>query len=123
MNSRLLWKNNRSWCADCNCSNSSAFLTLLWYFACLKHRLQSRVVTLAWSDLSLYHTVIQTGGSRISVAASRMKFFVTTVNGWESLTVATKKLILVTTGVLDPPLLQIEMSKSNKTHKKERGIY
>ena len=78
---------------------------------------------MAWSDLSLYHTVIQTGGSRISVAASRMKFFVTTVNGWESLTVVTKKLILVATGVLDPPLLQIEMSKSNKTHKKERGIY
>ena len=43
--------------------------------------------------------------------ASWMKFFVTTVSGWESLAIVTKKTILVPTGVLDLPLLEIEMSK------------
>ena len=43
--------------------------------------------------------------------ASWMKFFVTTVSGWESLAIVTKKSILVPTGVLDLPLLEIEMSK------------
>ena len=46
--------------------------------------------------------------SRTSVA-SRMKFFVTTVSDWESLAAVTKKSVLVPGGVLDPPLLEIEM--------------
>ena len=38
----------------------------------------------------------------------------TTVNGKDSLAVVTKKSILVHTGLLDPPLLKIEMRKLNK---------
>ena len=40
-----------------------------------------------------------------------MKLFVATGRGWKPLAVATKKSILVSTGVLDLPLLEIEMSK------------
>ena len=45
-----------------------------------------------------------------------MKFFVATGKGWESLAVVTKMSILVPTGVLDPPLVEIEMSKLNEHH-------
>ena len=37
--------------------------------------------------------------------------------------VVTKKSILVPTGVLDPPLLKIEMSKLNKYHISGREFY
>ena len=43
-----------------------------------------------------------------------MKFFTTTVSGWGSLAVVTEKSVLVPTHVLDPPQLEIEMSKLNK---------
>ena len=55
--------------------------------------------------------------------ASWMKFFVTTVSGWESLAIVTKKSILVPTGVLDLPLLEIEMSKLNKHRVSGREFY
>ena len=45
-----------------------------------------------------------------------MKFLEATVKGWESLTVVTKMSILIPTGVLDPSLLEIEMSKLNEHH-------
>ena len=60
--------------------------------------------------------------SRTSVA-SRMKFFVTTVSDWESLAAVTKKSVLVPGGVLDPPLLEIEMGKLKKHHINEREFY
>ena len=40
-----------------------------------------------------------------------MKFFVTTVSGWEPLAVISKMSILIPTGVLEPPLVEIEISK------------
>ena len=43
-----------------------------------------------------------------------MKFFVTTLSGWESLAVLTKKSILILAGVVDLPLLETEMSTFNK---------
>ena len=52
-----------------------------------------------------------------------MKFFETTVSGWESLAVVTKKSILVPTGVQDSPLLEIEISKLNKHHTSGREFY
>ena len=52
-----------------------------------------------------------------------MKFFVTTVSGWESLAIVTKKSILVPTGVLDLPLLEIEMSKLKKHRVSGREFY
>ena len=45
-----------------------------------------------------------------------MKFFGATVNGWELLDVVTKRSVSVPGGVLDPPLLEIEMTKLNKHH-------
>ena len=45
--------------------------------------------------------------------ASRTKFYVATINGWESLIVETKISILVALGVLDSPLCEIKMSKLN----------
>ena len=54
---------------------------------------------------------------------SRTKFFVTTVNSWESLIVDTKIPILVTLGVLDSPLCEIKMSKLNKQHISETSYY
>ena len=61
-------------------------------------------------------------GCRTS-AASRIKFFVRTVSSWESLAVVTKKDNSVPTGVLDPPLFEIEMGKLNKHHISEREFY
>ena len=52
-----------------------------------------------------------------------MKFYVTTVNGWESLAVVTKKSILVLAGVLDLLLLEIEMSKLNQHHTRGTEFY
>ena len=52
-----------------------------------------------------------------------MKLFVTTVSGWNVLPVVIKKSTLVSTGVLDPPLLEIEMSKLNKHHINGRELY
>ena len=46
------------------------------------------------------------GRFRTSVV-SRMKFFVTNVSSWESLTVVTKKSVLVPKGVLDLALLEV----------------
>ena len=40
----------------------------------------------------------------------------TAVDSWESLVVDTKISNLVTLGVLDLPLCEIKMSKSNKQH-------
>ena len=40
-------------------------------------------------------------------AVSRMKFFVTNVSSWESLTVVTKKSVLVPKGVLDLALVEV----------------
>ena len=55
--------------------------------------------------------------------ASETKFFMTTINGWESLVVDTKISILVVLGVLDSPLCEIKMSKLNKQHISETGYY
>ena len=55
--------------------------------------------------------------------ASWMKFFVTTISGWESLAIVTKKSVLVPTGVLDLPLLDIEMSKLNEHRISGRKFY
>ena len=55
--------------------------------------------------------------------ASWMKFFVTTISGWESLAIVTKKSVLVPTGVLDLPLLDIEMSKLNEHRISGRKYY
>ena len=52
-----------------------------------------------------------------------MKFFGATVNGWELLDVVTKRSVSVPGGVLDPPLLEIEMSKLNKHHFSAREFY
>ena len=89
---------------------------LLCYFGQLKHR-GCKNTALDWLNVS--HTDL---GSRTSVA-SRTKFFVTTASGWEPLAVVTKKSILVPTGVLDQPLLELEMSKLNKHRMKGREIY
>ena len=77
--------------------------------------MQSLMGTLARTDLTSIYCNLDRGGSMTS-AASRMKFFVTIVSGWESVAVVTKKLILVPTGVLDAPLLEIAISKLNKHH-------
>ena len=61
-------------------------------------------------------------GSSISVA-SKMKFVVTTFKGWKWLAVATEKSILVPTDVLDPPLLETGMNKSNKYRMSGREFY
>ena len=55
--------------------------------------------------------------------ASRTKFFVATVNGWESLFVDSKISILVTLGVPDSPLYEIKMSKLNKQHISQTEYY
>ena len=47
----------------------------------------------------------------------------TTVSGWESLAINTKKPILVPKGFLDQPLLEIETSKLNKHHISRREFY
>ena len=43
------------------------------------------------------------GGSR-ATATSKMESFVITVNGFQSLTIITKRSILVVVAALDPPL-------------------
>ena len=50
-----------------------------------------------------------------------MKFFVTTVNSWESLIVEIKISILVDLGVLDSRLYEVKISKLNKQHISESG--
>ena len=52
-----------------------------------------------------------------------MKFVVTTFKGWKWLAVATEKSILVPTDVLDPPLLETGMNKSNKYRMSGREFY
>ena len=52
-----------------------------------------------------------------------MKFSVTTFSGWESVAVVAKKSILVHTGVQDPSLLKVEISKLNKEHISGREFY
>ena len=52
------------------------------------------------TDLTTILLNIERRRSRTS-EASRMRFFPTTVSGWESLAVVTKKSILVPKGVLD----------------------
>ena len=49
-----------------------------------------------------------------SYAISKMKFFVTFVNGFQLLTNVTKKSILDITGVLDPPLIYYEYCESGQ---------
>ena len=71
-------------------------------------RMQSLMGTLTQTD-STSNCNHERGGSRPSVA-SRMRLFVTTVSCWELLGVVTKKSILVPARVLDPPLLETEMS-------------
>ena len=46
-----------------------------------------------------------------------------TVNGWESLVVDTKISILVASDILDSPLCEMKMSKSNKICISETGYY
>ena len=70
--------------------------------------MQGLMGTLTQTD-STSNCNLERGGSRISVAC-RMRLFVTTVSGWELLGVVTKKSILVPVRVLDPPLLETEMS-------------
>ena len=50
--------------------------------------------------------VIVRGGSR-TVAASKMERFVIMVNGFQPLTIITKRSILDVAAVLDPPLIVI----------------
>ena len=52
-----------------------------------------------------------------------MKFFVTTFSSWEFLAVVTKKSILVLTGVVDPPLLILELGKLNKHPISRKELY
>ena len=78
-------------------------------------RVQSLLGKLARTHLTSIIHNLDRGRSRTS-AASRMKFFVTTVSSLESLAVVTKMSILVPTGVLDPSLLEIQMSILNKHH-------
>ena len=52
-----------------------------------------------------------------------MKFFVATVRGWKPLAVVTKKSILVSTGVLDLPLLEIEISELIENRINGREFY
>ena len=53
----------------------------------------------------------------------RQSFFVTTVNGWESLIVDAKISILVALGVLDSPQREIKISQSNEQHISKTGYY
>ena len=48
----------------------------------------------------------------------------TTVNGWKSLVVDTKIVILIALGTLDSPLCEIKVSKLNEQHIiSETGYY
>ena len=47
----------------------------------------------------------------------------TTVNGWEALVVDTKISILVALDILDSPLCEMKISKSNKLYISETGYY
>ena len=84
--------------------------------------MQSLMGTLDWADLMCIILNLDRGGSRTS-AASRMKFFATTVSDWQSLVVETKTSILVPRAVLNKPLLEIEMSKLNKHHVNGKEFY
>ena len=52
-----------------------------------------------------------------------MKFFATTVDGWQSLNIDTEISILVALGILDLTLCEIKMSKLNKQDIGETGYY
>ena len=47
----------------------------------------------------------------------------TTFSSWEFLAVVTKKSILVLTGVVDPPLLILELGKLNKYPISRKELY
>ena len=51
--------------------------------------------------------LITTGGSR-TAATSKMEHFVITVNGFQPLTIITKRCILDVAAVLDPPLITMQ---------------
>ena len=53
--------------------------------------------------------MISTGGSR-TAATSKMKLFVIIVNGFQPLTIITKRSILYVAAVLDPPLISSEIN-------------
>ena len=113
---------SKAWIATLN-AQMGTVLTLLCYFAQLKHR-GCKTLWEHWLGLiqRLSYCNLDRGWSRTSLA-SRMKFFVTIVSDWESLAVVTKKSVLFPTGLLDPPLLEIEMSKLNKHHIGGREFY
>ena len=60
------------------------------------------------SDVKGYHVykALFRGGSR-AAATSKMEHFVIIVNGFQSLTIITKRSILDVAAALDPPLLLI----------------
>ena len=57
--------------------------------------------------ISLLDTMLR-GGSR-TAATSKMEHFVIIVNGFQSLTIITKRSILEVAAVLDPPLMLQEI--------------
>ena len=78
-------------------------------------RMQSLIGALVRTDLMSIILNLDRGRSRTSTV-SRMKFFATTVSGWESLAFVQKKSVLVPKDVLDQPLLETEMSNLDKHH-------
>ena len=54
------------------------------------------------------------GGSR-TAATSEMERFVITVNGFQSLTIITKRFVLDAAAVLDPPLEMIPFSDKTRS--------
>ena len=54
------------------------------------------------------------GGSR-TAATSKMERFVIIVNGFQPLTIITKRSILDVTAVLDPPLLNLQFNAMDKS--------
>ena len=55
---------------------------------------------------SIFHDCLTRGGSR-TAATSKMERFVSIVNGFQPLTIITKRSILDVAAVLDPPLLTL----------------
>ena len=59
--------------------------------------------------VSLNSVVIYRGGSR-TAATSKMVLLAIIVNGFQSLTISTKRSILDVAGVLDPPLISVRIT-------------
>ena len=88
-----------------------------------RQRMQGLIGTLTRTDLmSITVSLTEADQGQLS-ADCRMKFFVATASGWESLAVVTKKSILVSKDILDLPLIEIKMRKLNRHHNSEREFY